>query len=106
MTTLATIGRDAAMRASTAPAASAGPARLAEVADAEWDAFVSRHPDASAYHYAGWARLIARACALDARLLAVRTGERVTGVLPLVRMRTLVGRFVVSLPFLNAGGVL
>ena len=75
--------------------------------DARWDAYVEAHPQRSAYHYAGWPRLIARAFDHDAVLLAARDGSRISGVLPLVVMRSRVfGRFVVSLPFLNEGGLL
>lgn len=77
------------------------------ITDAAWDAFVEGHPERSAYHYSGWPRLIARASGHEAVLLAALDGERVVGVLPLVVMRSLLfGRFVVSLPFLNEGGLL
>jgi FemAB-related protein (PEP-CTERM system-associated) len=75
--------------------------------DARWDAYVDAHPQRGAYHYAGWSRLIARAFDHDAVLLAAGEGSRITGVLPLIVMRSRVfGRFVVSLPFLNEGGLL
>jgi FemAB-related protein (PEP-CTERM system-associated) len=88
--------------------ATPGPLTVATtVDDGTWDDFVASQPGASAYHRAGWGRLIARAFGHEARMLAVRDGDRVSGVLPLVIMRSRVfGRFVVSLPFLNAGGVL
>ena len=77
------------------------------VDDARWDAYVEAHPDRSAYHYAGWVRLIARAFDHEAILLAATHGGTVVGVLPLVAMRSLMfGRFVVSLPYLNEGGLL
>ena len=80
---------------------------IGTVDDASWDAFVAGHPDGSAYHYAGWPRLIARAAGHEAVLLAAQDGTRIVGVLPLVVMRSvLFGRFVVSLPFLNEGGLL
>ena len=75
--------------------------------DSEWDAYVRGHAAATAYHFSGWPRLIARACGHEARLLAAEQDGRITGVLPLVLMRSrLFGRFAVSLPFLNAGGML
>jgi FemAB-related protein (PEP-CTERM system-associated) len=75
--------------------------------DSEWDAYVRDHPRTTAYHFSGWPRLIARACGHEARLLAAERGGRITGVLPLVLMRSrLFGRFAVSLPFLNAGGLI
>jgi serine/alanine adding enzyme len=75
--------------------------------DGRWDAYVAAHPCRNAYHYAGWARLIARAFDHDAVLLAATDETRIVGVLPLIVMRSRVfGRFVVSLPFLNEGGLL
>jgi FemAB-related protein (PEP-CTERM system-associated) len=75
--------------------------------DADWDAYVRERARATAYHFSGWPRLIARACGHEARLLAAERNGRITGVLPLVLMRSrLFGRFAVSLPFLNAGGIL
>lgn len=77
------------------------------VADGIWDAYVEAHPMRSAYHYSGWPRLIARAFRHDAVLLAAQADGRMTGVLPLLLMRSrLFGRFAVSLPFLNEGGLL
>ncbi len=74
---------------------------------AQWDAYVEGRPDASAYHRRGWLDVIERAFGHEVRPLACVTGDRITGVLPLVVMRSrLFGTFVVSLPFLNAGGVL
>src|SRR5919106_4324900 len=78
-----------------------------DLSDAAWDAYVLRHPEATAYHFSGWPRLIGRAFGHEARLLAAESDGAISGVLPLVLMRSrLFGRFVISLPFLNAGGVL
>jgi FemAB-related protein (PEP-CTERM system-associated) len=78
-----------------------------DLPDQDWDAFVSGHPQASAYHYSAWPRLIGRVFGHDTRMLSVDSGGRTAAVLPLVFMRSrLFGRFVVSLPFLNAGGIL
>lgn len=89
------------------PGAAAPPIVRTDVGDAVWDRYVAGRPDATAYHMSGWARLIERAFGHEARLLAATAGPDVTGVLPLVIMRSrLFGRFAVSLPFLNAGGVI
>lgn len=85
----------------------AAPVSIGAVADARWDAYVAAHPDRTPYHRAGWPRLIGRAFDHEAVLLAATDGPAIVGVLPLVVMRSRVfGRFVVSLPFLNEGGVL
>ena len=92
------------------PAAVEAPERRISVGaidDRAWDAYVEAHPKRSAYHFSGWARLIARAFRHDAVLLAATEGGRVVGVLPVVLMRSRVfGHFAVSLPFLNEGGLL
>jgi serine/alanine adding enzyme len=78
-----------------------------DLSDALWDAFVVEQPAACAFHYAGWPRLIGRAFDHETRMLSADDAGAVAGVLPLVIMRSrLFGRFVVSLPFLNAGGLL
>jgi serine/alanine adding enzyme len=78
-----------------------------DVSDIQWDEYVNRHENASAYHRSGWCHLIARAFRHESRMLAVENDAGLTGVLPLIVMRSrLFGRFVVSLPFVNAGGVL
>src|SRR5688572_30130987 len=94
------------MVAITGQLSSPGPV-IGAVDDARWDSYVEEHRDRSAYHYAGWARLIARAFNHEAVLLAATADGIVVGVLPLIVMRSLVfGRYVVSLPYLNEGGVL
>lgn len=77
------------------------------IEDHRWDAYVDAHPGRCAYHYAGWPRLIARAFEHEAVLLAASAGAELVGVLPLVVMRSRIfGRFVISLPFVNEGGLL
>jgi FemAB-related protein (PEP-CTERM system-associated) len=91
----------------TADRLAAGVISLGVPDDAQWDAYVGSHPHRSGYHYSGWPRLIARAFNHGAVLLAAVDGSRISGVLPLIVMRSRVfGRFVVSLPFLNEGGLL
>jgi FemAB-related protein (PEP-CTERM system-associated) len=91
-------------------ASAAVPRQLAVREDIDrvrWDAYVSAHASASAYHYRSWLNVIERAFRHEAHPLACVDGDRVVGVLPLIVMRSrLFGTFAVSLPFLNAGGVL
>lgn len=71
-----------------------------------WDRYVGSHPDASGYHRAGWADVIATAFGHRVRRLVVESARGIEGVLPLVLFRSrLFGRFAVSMPFLNYGGV-
>jgi serine/alanine adding enzyme len=69
--------------------------------------YVSRHPLASTYHRPEWTQVIRRAFGhRTAYLVASHHGQPV-GVLPLVFFNSrLFGRFSVSMPFLNYGGVL
>jgi FemAB-related protein (PEP-CTERM system-associated) len=75
--------------------------------DKAWDRFVEQHPQATVAHLSGWGRIIAAAYGhLPVGLMAVEDGEPV-GVLPLIAMRSrLFGRRLVSMPFLDYGGVL
>lgn len=74
---------------------------------AAWDGYVFGHPDATAYHGARWRRVFERAFGHECQYLAALRSGRVAGVLPLVAFRSLLfGRFAVSLPFVNYGGVL
>ena len=71
------------------------------------DAYVAAHPLGSSYHRPVWLRIIRAAFGHETSYLAAEAGDRVVGVLPLVFFRSRVfGRFAVSMPFLNYGGVL
>jgi FemAB-related protein (PEP-CTERM system-associated) len=74
--------------------------------DLAWDEFVSQHPDAGLYHRCGWARVIERSYGHVPVYLWAREQSRIRGVLPLVLFRgALGGRSLVSLPFLDEGGM-
>jgi FemAB-related protein (PEP-CTERM system-associated) len=73
----------------------------------EWDDFVTQHPAATAYHTWRWRHIFHRAFNLQTEYLIARREGDVVGVLPLVVFRSwLFGRFAVSLPFVNYGGVI
>ena len=73
----------------------------------EWDAFVAEQPAATASHLYAWKRIISQVYHHECPYLSVRENGRLTGVLPLVYVRSLAfGRFLVSMPFLNGGGPL
>jgi serine/alanine adding enzyme len=75
---------------------------------AEWDAFVEATAGGALGHAAAWARVMRESYRLAPHYLAARdTRGALAGVLPLVCFRTLRGRReLVSLPFLDTGGVL
>ena len=83
------------------------PAVVTECRDATtWDTYIRRRP-ASAYHGFAWKGILERAFGHRAIYLAAMRGDAIVGVLPLVEFRSrLFGRFAVSLPFLNYGGVI
>ncbi|HJY36860.1 MAG TPA: hypothetical protein VJ299_05320, partial [Steroidobacteraceae bacterium] len=82
--------------------------RVGDDAGREWDAFVETADGASIYHLHAWRRLIGEVFGHESLYLAARdAGGRICGVLPLVRLRSvLFGDFMVSMPYFNYGGVL
>jgi FemAB-related protein (PEP-CTERM system-associated) len=69
--------------------------------------YVAAHPEASAYHHPEWLRIIGAAFGHRTMSLTASEGGRITGLLPLVFFDSLLfGRFAVSLPFVNYGGIL
>jgi serine/alanine adding enzyme len=84
--------------------------RVAVIADPgpEWDAFVEAEPGGQLGHAAAWARVVREAYGLTPVYLEARNEQgAITGVLPLVRFRGLGAKLeLVSMPFLDSGGVL
>jgi FemAB-related protein (PEP-CTERM system-associated) len=78
-----------------------------DVAPARWDAFVDRQANASTYHLSVWTSIIERAFGHETSRLAAECEGEIVGVLPLVFFKSLLfGRFAVSMPFVNYGGLL
>lgn len=72
-----------------------------------WDAYVASHANASLYHTHGFRQVFERAFGHQCHYLAATDAGEMRGVLPLVEFTSaLFGRFAVSLPFVNYGGVL
>jgi serine/alanine adding enzyme len=72
-----------------------------------WDAFVAARPEGTHAHRWAWRRVVERAYGHACPYLAVRGDDgRLRGVLPLVMVRGAMGRHLVSMPYLNAGGPL
>lgn len=79
---------------------------LTDSSAAEWDGFVAGSREASLYHRYRWRTLVREVFGHDTHYLAARTGDRITGVLPLVRLKSrLFGDFLVSMPYFNYGGI-
>jgi len=72
-----------------------------------WDEFVTRQTRSTFCHRAGWREVIRESLGHETSLLVARdeSGEW-AGILPLVHVRTILGRYSISMPFLNDGGPL
>lgn len=74
----------------------------------EWDGFVRAQAGWTAFHLHAWRGIYEDVSRHEALYLVARdTAGAIVGVLPLVRVRSLVfGHYLVSLPFVNYGGPL
>ncbi len=81
---------------------------LAAEPGSDWDAYVEAQPGAALGHAGAWARVVREAYRLSSTFLTARDESgALAGVLPLVRVRGLTGGVrLVSMPFLDSGGVL
>lgn len=83
--------------------------RVAEVRDwRAWDSYVAEAEGSSFCHLASWREVLETELGAECLYRVVEdSAGRCVGVLPLVRVRSLVlGHYLVSLPFLNYGGPL
>ena len=77
-----------------------------DVAPDAIDRYVHATPEATGYHLTSWMRVIERAFGHRTRYLVAESDGAIAGLLPLVFFESRIfGRFVVSMPFLNYGGV-
>jgi FemAB-related protein (PEP-CTERM system-associated) len=83
------------------------PLRVSEWTDRDgWEAFVDSAPDATMMHRWVWRDVIAQAYGHRTFCLAAHSGGRLRGVLPLTLVAgRMLGRQLVSMPFLDYGGV-
>lgn len=87
--------------------------RLSEQGEEKyWDEYVYRHPTATHCHLFGWGKVIRNTYGHSIYYLVAETDEEsrsrvIKGVLPLVHIKSFFfGNSLVSMPFLNYGGVL
>jgi FemAB-related protein (PEP-CTERM system-associated) len=72
-----------------------------------WRSYVEQHPQATFFHDLKWADAVANAFGHRRWYLTTSRGGRLTGVLPLFELNSLLaGRLLVSLPYATYGGVL
>ncbi len=78
------------------------------VPDVPWDREVRRDERGTAFHLAGWRELITDTLGHEDRsLVALDDDGSLVGLLPLIRVRSaFLGHYLMSMPFLNAGGPL
>lgn len=78
-----------------------------EQSEDAWGAYVAQHPRPTGYHEWVWRGVFTRAFGCEPVYLSARRGDRLVGVLPTVFLDSwLFGRSLISLPYLNYGGVL
>ena len=84
------------------------PLRILPATDgAEWNRFVEDAPDGSTFHRWEWRAVYQASYGHDTPYLAAYRGDALVGVLPLVRVRSLVfGHYLISSPFVSYGGPL
>ena len=76
-------------------------------ADPRWDAYVDAHPEGTFFHLLSWRDVLGTAVGFEAHYLQALRDGRVVGLLPLVRVKSLLfGHALVSLPFCVQGGVI
>lgn len=83
---------------------------VVEATDADanaWNDFVGAHPNGSTFHRWEWREVYRDVYGHDAPYLMAFDGNALRGVLPLVRVRSLLfGHYLVSLPYVSYGGPL
>lgn len=80
---------------------------LNETYEAAWDRFVESHPQGTFFHRAAWSRVIEQAFGHKTLHYFTEQDGQITGVMPLVWMRTrLFGNTMISVPFCVYGGPL
>lgn len=81
-------------------------AEIDKIGAAVWDAFVLREPTATFFHLSGWRRVVERVYGHRTHYLAAVQNGVVTGVLPLVHVRSpLLGSALISNAFCVGGGI-
>jgi len=73
----------------------------------EWNAFAGTQKGFTHFHRYEWRRVIESVFGHECIYLSTHSDGRLTGILPLVRVKSLIfGHYLVSLPFVNYGGPL
>lgn len=74
--------------------------------DKRWDEYVMASDESSVYHLRRWKKVIEKSFGHKTFYLMAENGKGIEGILPLTLFSSKVfGRFIVSLPFFNYGGI-
>ena len=80
---------------------------LKEADAAAWEAYVTRHPQATLFHTLDWKQVVERTFGARPRYLMHLRQGKVTGVLPLFHVKSpLAGNALISVPYAVYGGIL
>lgn len=80
-------------------------ARLDRLQEKAWARYAEGHPQSTLYHGLAWRDVVHAAFGHETHYLYAHVDGHLTGILPLVRLRTrLFGDYLVSLPHVNYGG--
>jgi FemAB-related protein (PEP-CTERM system-associated) len=72
-----------------------------------WDRFVAQHPKGTIYHFSIWRDILAQAFGKRWYLIAAMQEGEIRAGLPVVHVKSrLFGNFLVSMPYVNYGGLL
>lgn len=72
-----------------------------------WDAYVMNHPESTHCHLSVWKEIIEETYAHRGYYLFAHNGGECVGILPLIHIKSILfGNTLVSMPYLNYGGVL
>lgn len=72
-----------------------------------WDDYVERHPQGRLYHKTVWAEIFSETSGKEPVYLFAEQEGKITGIAPLVKFTSpLTGKVLISLPFVNYGGLL
>jgi len=82
--------------------------RYLQAADCtRWDEFVTGHPQGTFFHLSGWKEVIERAFGFPTFYLYAERDGRISGVLPLGQLKSLLfGNSLTSVPFCVYGGII
>src|SRR3990172_2070795 len=71
-----------------------------------WDEYINRNENANLAHLVGWREVIKKSYGHESIYLIAKVGDEIVGVLPLFLIKShIFGKRLVSVPFLNYGGV-